>query len=911
MTCNPLIDDPFVFPRRADNRPGLPRIAYRIGRYDDFVEAMIRRIDASPELAAWTHRDPDDPGIALLEGAAILGDILSFYQEHYANEAFLRTAAWRESIAELVRLTGYRLAPGIGGRATLAFEVRDGAPVIIRKGFPVKLELADVAAPADVQTDAELTAWPHLGRFQLYRQRHYGSQIPPDQNRFELAAADGATDSIALEGVDLKKGDRLLLLPEEATLTPRLRHFTTLFGERTLDQPAEEIVVVEAVERALGRVTITLAGRLSRAWPQPTRAWKLGRSFRHFGANAPLQVVATNVSVNPPATTSSPTRFDRELGRSTDHGSAYSTLPSTLYPLDQEVGDLALGRQVVVTGHITGASLGSGPPSGLRLPFLYALPFAVARRVVASHHLGLLWGNLGASVTGLELGALLAPSTTTGLSASADLRALRLHETRGPELSLRPISTPSGSAFADGTGALFFHGTAMQARPLAGRRLSLSHADGRSTELVCTNAPADFPTPSPDAPRMWPLSFDRAPTPFTRADFDEDTPTVTVRGNLVDASQGRQEKEAVLGNGDGRQSFQTFPLPKAPLTYALSAGSIPPHVPALEIRVNERLWTRVDSFHGRGPGDTVYIVREDGEGRSFVQFGDGETGARLPSGLKNVKAMYRSGVGARGPLKPGAEPTSGERPPGFDKVGLTGIVSGGADREDPEKAREAAPGKVQSLGRVVSLPDYVSETLAIPGVVTATVAWDLHDGVPAVILRVLLEAAREAEFATVRAAIVKAQRCRGPDRQPLVVEPALRRFVFLDLTYGRDPSVRQEDVEAALRASLGLVGDGDHERSGLFGLRGRRIGDGEFASRIEGRLQQVAGVLWCQVTALGLFAAPAPGAPPLADPSALSLPPAPRPLAARLVCAPHELLQLSPAHLTLTASAAVAARECP
>src|SRR4051794_39664395 len=131
MACNPLITDPFAFALRPANRPGLPRIAYRIGRYADFLEAMTRGIDAAPELAAWTHREADDPAIALMQGAAILGDILTFYQEHYANEAFLRTAAWRESVAELVRLTGYRLAPGIGGRATLAFEARGDQPVSI------------------------------------------------------------------------------------------------------------------------------------------------------------------------------------------------------------------------------------------------------------------------------------------------------------------------------------------------------------------------------------------------------------------------------------------------------------------------------------------------------------------------------------------------------------------------------------------------------------------------------------------------------------------------------------------------------------------------------------------------------------------------------------------------------------
>ena len=65
---------------------------------------MLSALDRSPLLQGWTHRQPDDPGIALLEGAAILGDILTFYQELYANEAWLRTATWPQSIAALVRL---------------------------------------------------------------------------------------------------------------------------------------------------------------------------------------------------------------------------------------------------------------------------------------------------------------------------------------------------------------------------------------------------------------------------------------------------------------------------------------------------------------------------------------------------------------------------------------------------------------------------------------------------------------------------------------------------------------------------------------------------------------------------------------------------------------------------------------
>ena len=125
--CNTFIADDFVFPRRPENRAALGRIGYSIGNYPEFVEFLMRRINDAVELRTWTHRTPDDPGIALLQGAAILADILTFYQERYANEAFLRTATWRESIAALTRLTGYRLAPGVGGRATFAFEIKGTA----------------------------------------------------------------------------------------------------------------------------------------------------------------------------------------------------------------------------------------------------------------------------------------------------------------------------------------------------------------------------------------------------------------------------------------------------------------------------------------------------------------------------------------------------------------------------------------------------------------------------------------------------------------------------------------------------------------------------------------------------------------------------------------------------------------
>jgi hypothetical protein len=886
MACDPLFEDGFVFPLRADNRPALPHVGYRIARYGDFVEAMRRRIDAEGPLAGWTHRAADDPGIALLEGAAIVGDILSFYQEHYANEAWLRTAQWRESVAELVRLTGYRLAPGIGGRATLAFELRGTAPVTLRAGFPVKADLADVSDPAEFQTEAELVALPHLGRFHLYRPRLPQPTLAAGSTTLELTAVAGAGDSLSLAAFALKKGDSLMLMPDEAMYsTPG-----TVWSAQQLPQ----LVKVAKVTPLLGRVIVELDSGPQAAWAAPVRAFRVGRTFRHFGHNAPPNVVTPSTYLGEIVDTDSePTLFVRKIWYAQsmiDFGSQYTAFTREQMPLDVEAPDLAAGRTLIVIG----TALFDGQTE--------AQPFAVTKTIVSVRSRTVQWGNLVGASTVLTLNSMLLANGDVR-NEEADVRELRFHEVTSPALTLAPPVGFAGGAFASGTGALTFYGTADEARPLAGRRLHLLHDDGRTLDLVCTSAESAFCSATA-APTMWPLSFDRPPAPFEKADFDETAPGVTVFGNLVDATQGKAEREAVLGNGDRGQVFQTFVLPKSPLTYFLAGDATPPHAPELEVRVGGRLWTRVDALYGRGPKDEVYIVREDAEGRSYVQFGDGETGARLPSGLKNVVAVYRSGSGARGPVKPGSTPTAPERPPGFDKVSIAGIVSGGADAEDIECAREAAPGKVQSLGRIVSLKDHETETLALPGVTTVSARWDLHVGVPAVMLRVLLESGREAEFEAVRAAIAHAQHCRGPDRHPVIVQQALLRYAFLDLHYARDPSHAAADVDAAVRATLGLADDAANRRSGLFGLHARRLGEREYASRIEGRVQNVPGVLWCQVVALGSFVGG------VLDPAALPLPASPRTRLATLPCAAAELLQLDARHLTLVEAAQATAGAC-
>ena len=108
---------------QIDNRPALSAIGYRIGTYGTFRAEMLAEVSSPPELRAWTARSSEDYGIALLEMWAYIADILTFYQERVANEAFLRTAQSPESLVQLARMLDYRPAPGVSAMAELAFRL--------------------------------------------------------------------------------------------------------------------------------------------------------------------------------------------------------------------------------------------------------------------------------------------------------------------------------------------------------------------------------------------------------------------------------------------------------------------------------------------------------------------------------------------------------------------------------------------------------------------------------------------------------------------------------------------------------------------------------------------------------------------------------------------------------------------
>lgn len=201
--------------------------------------------------------------------------------------------------------------------------------------------------------------------------------------------------------------------------------------------------------------------------------------------------------------------------------------------------------------------------------------------------------------------------------------------------------------------------------------------------------------------------------------------TVTIYGNVVHATHG-ETREEVLGSGDAAKTFQAFALKQPPLTY-VSAPTVSGVQSTLEVRVNEVQWHEVDTIAALGPNDRNFITRTDDEAKTAVVFGNGERGARLPTGQENVRAKYRNGIGKPGNVKAGQISLLNTRPLGVKEVINPIRASGGADKEGRDQARKNAPLAALALDRLVSTQDYGDFARRFAGVGKAA-AVRLSDG---------------------------------------------------------------------------------------------------------------------------------------------------------------------------------------
>jgi hypothetical protein len=155
-------------PIPIENPPGLSAIGYRIGTFTSFRRAMLDRVadtgllgtspPAPRPFANWHEGADGDYHTVFIELWAYLADILTFYQERIANEAYIGTATQRDSSRLLAQLVDYLPAPGAGASGLVAFNVARGRAVSVPQGFRVASRAQPGRAAAVFETSLPLTA---------------------------------------------------------------------------------------------------------------------------------------------------------------------------------------------------------------------------------------------------------------------------------------------------------------------------------------------------------------------------------------------------------------------------------------------------------------------------------------------------------------------------------------------------------------------------------------------------------------------------------------------------------------------------------------------------------------------------------------------------------------------------------
>lgn len=373
--------------------------------------------------------------------------------------------------------------------------------------------------------------------------------------------------------------------------------------------------------------------------------------------------------------------------------------------------------------------------------------------------------------------------------------------------------------------------------------------------------------------------------------------TVAIYGNVVQATHGELRSE-VLGSGDAAQASAQFALRQGPLTY-VSAVTPSGVQSTLQVRVNDVLWHEAPRLDGLGPNDRDYVTRSADGGKAIVVFGNGTQGARLPTGVDNIKAVYRTGLGMAGNVPAGKVNQLVMRPPGVVSVINPLPASGGADSEAQDEARRNAPLGVMALDRLVSIQDYADFARTFAGVGKATAARIAAGHRQTVFLTIggadeaVLEQASDLCLN-----LAQAVQRFGDPHQPVLVAPGEAVLLVLVAKVRVDSDYLWDSVMPAVRSAL----------LDVLGYRRRDFGQDVVLSEVISTIQQVPGVDYVDVDRMDSISA----ATMMDDMGRISSDKAPKPrldervraLPARLAGAGHKP-QVLPAQIVYL-SAAVA-----
>ena len=318
--------------------------------------------------------------------------------------------------------------------------------------------------------------------------------------------------------------------------------------------------------------------------------------------------------------------------------------------------------------------------------------------------------------------------------------------------------------------------------------------------------------------------------------YKYDSTSISIYGNVVNATNGQTVGE-ILGDGDPSQAFQQFALNQSPLTY-VAAATPDGAQSTLEVTVNEIQWDEASDLPSLGPADREYITQTDDNDQTTVLFGDGQHGARVPTGSANIKAVYRYGIGSGGNVQAQQISQLATYPQGAQGVINPLPASGGADRDSIGQARSNTPVALLALDRLVSVSDYADFSRTFAGIGKAYSA-RVTDG-RRLVIHVTIAGAEDIPIdvtSDLYSNLLQSLSLYGDPYLP--VQLALRKLRLLVISAGIKllTGYQWEDVEASVRAAL----------LAAFSFDTRNLGQSAFLSEAISVMQAVDGVSYVDV----------------------------------------------------------------
>jgi hypothetical protein len=852
-------------PASIYNRPGLSSIAYRAGTHSSFKETMLARISALG-ITQLKTRDDDDFSIALMDGWATVADILTFYQERIANESFLRTATERVSLQELAKLIGYSLRPGLAAETYVAFTLEQppqlpagvtlppsstaGTPSVITLDSGVKIQ--SVPGPNQKPQIFE-TIEPIEARIEWNPLRPLTIQPIASTSTVVLAGAQTSLqvgDALLFDGTQVQSGPQItrvaaIRIDSNANTTAvDLEAPLTLIAGSTALAPglllASPVPLTRDVARSLTKgYAWPLADLVELANQQKWDLIELAAAIDSWGGYDPeppaltayaMKVRAALFGNNAPRWDSLPAtqRYTQVIYDYSDPANVKLVYVPPAYPADWDNDETTLGYWQTTTD----VDLDNVYPTLVTGKWMYFedefQSVAVATRITSSKEISRAEFAISARLTQLFV------------DRPFDLQSARLRATKVLGQSDQfAVKAPSTTATVSGSDIWLDHA-------------SLSLKPGQ--KIAVSGQPVNQASPVTEVRAIGAVSLDDG---YTHIQLDRPlvysyaADSVKINANVALASNG-ETKQEILGSGDASRSFQQFILKQPPLTF-ISASTTSGSESTLEIRVNDVLWQEVETLYGRGANERVFVTRLDEDGNNVVLFGDGATGARLPSGQDNVQAHYRQGLGAAGMVDANQLTQLSSRPLGLKEVTNPLPASGGEDPETVEQSRANAPYSVRTLDRIVSLEDYEDFARASAGIAKALVTLSWDGFAQAVFLTIAgPDGAQITPDSQQYGNLLTAMQAAGDPHVMLHIASYRPATFQLNAGVKTDPVLDSGKVIEAVRQAL---------RS-YFSFGNRQFAQPVFQSEVVEVMQNVTGVIAVQVTALyRVGTTPAPTSP--------------------------------------------------